>query len=294
MNVPSVNTATILEQNPNLIVVYDGPRGLPGAPGTPGDPGTPGRSIIVRGDWNNTVQYGQGDAVTSRSLVSPGLTSLWIVRDGAVPTVGLAPHLEPVAWSEISAGGDSAGGAIYRVQQIAHPFTMVGEPVALSTATGRYELADASLQTLLGIGVVCDITSPNEFAVQTSGRLIHTGGLLIFDPVPPAGRSSADWVIGRVYYLSTRPGMYEVDPPTEPGAYIQPMVVPISMTELVLLSWGPNNLDTPVDVIVNEPVGGPVPGREGDLWYRRSDNPGLYVALWDEAMTRLMWVQTNG
>jgi hypothetical protein len=155
-------------------------------------------------------------------------------------------------------------------------------------------MADARDKDLLAIGVVCDITNPNEFAVQTSGRLIHTGGLLIFDPVPPAGRSSNDWVLGRVYYLSTRPGMYEALPPSEPGAYLQPMVVPVSATELVLLTWGPENGQSPVEVPPVEVVGGLIPGREGQLWYRKMDHPGLYVALWDPTRTRLMWVQTNG
>lgn len=290
----SGKSATVLEQDPNLIVIYDGPRGLPGAKGNPGGDGAPGRSIIVRGDWNNTVQYGPGDAVTSRSLASPGLTALWIVRDGGTPTIGLAPHEDTPQWSEISAGGDSAGGAIYRVSQVAHPFTMIGEPVGRSERTGNYERADAREKDLLAIGVVCDIPSPDEFAVQTSGRVIHTGGLLIFDPVPPAGRGSADWVLGRIYYLSTRPGMFEVDQPSAPGAYFQPVVVPISQTEFVLLSWGPENLATPVDIPAVETDQGVIPGREGQLWYRRIDNPGLYVALWDETRTRLMWVQANG
>jgi hypothetical protein len=248
----------------------------------------------VRGPWNNQIEYGPGDAVTSRSLASPGLTSLWIVRDGGNPTIGRAPHEEPSEWSEVSAGGDSAGGAVYRVDQVGHPFTMIGEPVAKSEATGRYELADARSKDLLAIGVVCDIPGPNEFAIQTSGRVKHTGGLLIFDPVPPAGRASADWIPGRVYYLSTRPGMYEADQPSAPGAYFQPVVVPVSPTEFVILSWGPENLDTPVDIPAVETALGVVPGREGQLWYRRIDNPGLYVALWDETRTRLMWVQANG
>lgn len=294
MNLPTVNTAAVLGQDPNLIVIYDGPRGLPGGKGNPGGDGTDGRSIAVLGDWNNQLQYVPGNAVTSRSLNSPGLTSLWIVRDGAVPTVGLAPHLEALAWSEVSAGGDSAGGAIYRVSQVGHPFTMVGQAVARSERTGRYELADARDKDLLALGVVCDIVSVNEFALQTSGRLIHTGGLLIFDPVPPAGRSSEDWVLGRAYYLSTRPGMYEAAEPTVPGAYFQPMVVAVSQTELVLLTWGPENAQSPVEVPPVEVAGGLVPGREGQLWYRRSDRPGLYVALWDATRTRLMWVQTNG
>lgn len=293
MNIP-VNSATVLEQQPNLIVVYDGPRGLPGREGDPGDDGAPGRSITVLGDWNNQLQYVPGNAVTSRSLNSPGLTSLWIVKDGQTPTVGLAPHLEAFAWSEISAGGDSAGGAIYRVNQVGHPFTMIGEAVGRSERTGRYEQADARDKDLLAIGVVCDIAGPNEFAVQTSGRVIHTGGLLIFDPVPPAGRSSNDWVLGRVYYLSTRPGMFEAQEPSTPGAYFQPMVVPVTQTEFVLLSWGPENLQTPVDIPAVETSLGVVPGREGQLWYRRIDHPGLYVALWDETRTRLMWVQANG
>lgn len=171
---------------------------------------------------------------------------------------------------------------------------MVGEPVARSELTGRYQLADARDKDLLAIGVVCDIPNVNEFAVQTSGRVIHTGGLLIFDPVPPAGRSSADWLLGRVYYLSTRPGMYEADQPSAPGAYFQPVAVPISQTEFVLLSWGPENLDTPVDIPAVETDQGVIPGREGQLWYRRSDNPGLYVALFDATRTRLMWVMANG
>lgn len=287
-------SATVIEQDTQMIVVFDGPRGLPGGPGTPGSPGSPGRSIVVRGDWNNVVQYGPGDAVTSRSLQSPGLTSLWIVKDAGNPTVGTAPHLQPTEWSEVSAGGDSAGGAIYRVTQAGHPFTMVGEPVARSSVTGAYQLADARQEDLLGIGVVCEIVSANEFAIQTSGRVIHTGGLIIFDPVPPAGRSSADWVPGRIYYLSTRPGMFEIDKPTDPAAFIQPMVMPISMTEFLLLSWGPSNTETPVDVPPVDVEAAPVPGREGQLWFRRADHPGLYVALYDATGTTLMWVQANG
>ena len=287
-------SATVLEQDPNLIVIYDGPRGLPGKKGNDGNNGAPGRSIIVRGDWNNQVQYGPGDAVTSRSLVSPGLTSLWIVRDGGQPTIGRAPHEEPSQWSEVSAGGDGAGGAVYRVQQVAHPFTTIGQPVARSERTGRYELADARDRDLRAIGVACDITNLNEFAVQTTGRLETAGPLLIFDPVAPAGRGSSDWVLGRVYYLSTRPGMYEAAEPSAPGAYFQPMVVPVSPTDLVLLTWGPENLQVPVDIPAGETEQGVVPGREGQLWYRRIDHPGLYVALWDATRTRLMWVQANG
>jgi hypothetical protein len=284
----------VLTQETQLIVVYDGPRGLPGREGNPGLPGTPGRSITVLGDWNNQLLYAPGNAVTSRSLLSPSLTALWIVRDGGQPTVGRAPHLDPSEWSEVSAGGEGGAGAVYRVAQLGHPFTTVGQPVARSERTGRYELADARDVDLLAIGVVAEVPSLDEFAVQVSGRLVNAGPLLIFDPAAPAGRGSSDWILGRVYYLSTVPGMYEAATPSQPGAYFLPMVVPVSPTELVLLTWGPENLQTPVDIPAVDIGAGIIPGREGQLWYRRQDRPGLYVALWDATRTRLMWVMANG
>lgn len=287
MEIP-LSSASLLEESPVLLVVYDGPRGQPGADGDDGDEGPPGQSIDVLGDWNGSAEYGPGDAVTSRSLNSPGLTALWIVKNNGSPTIGVAPHLEPAEWSEISAG-EGSSGAIYRVQQVFHPFTIVGEAVARSEVTGRYELADASSRDRLAIGVVAEIINSSEFAIQVGGRLVNAGELLVFDPDPPAGRGS-DWEPGKVYYLSTSLGGYQLARPTAPGSYFQPMVMPISQTELILLNWGPENALPPVAVVDTTPV----PGFEGQLWYRTDAFPGLYVAVFDEGSSTLMWVQSNG
>lgn len=281
---------TVQHGGNEVVVVYGGPRGRRGLPGGDGEDGLPGASITVRGAWNNALTYVRGDAVQSRTLASPGLQALWIVKEDGEPTVGFPPHLQPSQWVEISSTSTSADGAIYRVTQINHPFTAIGQPAAFSATTGRYELADARDPGLLAMGLICEILGPEDFAFQMTGRMNNVDRFLIFDPSSPAERGLQDWVPGTTYYLSTVPGMVQVASPRAGGAIEMPLVTPINEDgDLLILTWGPSIQFPPASV---GPL--PAPRREGEQAYRTDAYPGLYIALFDATRTQLMWVQTNG
>lgn len=273
-----------------IVAVYGGPRGIQGATGATGAAGSDGSSISVKGDWNSGTTYTPGDAVSSRSLYNPGIKSLWIVKDGQTPTVGIAPHLEPSKWVEV-AGGDLSQqflGTTLPVYQLTHSFTSVGQPVSFNVSTGRYELADARYDGRLCIGVVADVTDANNFLLQFSGRIMDVDPVLISD--------ASSWTLGAVYYLSTSMGFYQESDPSVDGWRAQPAVMPIDIdgvtgfADLLILSFGVDSL-TPKALHQNQSY--PIPRREGDLWFRHDDYPGLYVSV-ENAVGSLKWVQANG
>lgn len=290
MATSSPQQISVLQDGVEVIVVYGGPRGHDGLPGGDGDVGPPGSSITVRGAWDSNATYVPGDAVQSRTLASPGLQALWIVKSTGVPTQGFRPHEEPAEWSEISATSSAEDGAIYRIVQNDHPFTQIGEPAAFSATTGKYELADARDAGLLPVGLVCEISGTQEFCLQMTGRLSGVDKFLIFDPAAPAERGALDWVPGAVYYLSTAPGMLQIVSPRDDGHIEVPVAVPINEDgDLLILTWGPSLEFPPVKVVPMR-----APRQEGEMIYRKDTRPGLYVALYDQTGQQLMWVQTNG
>lgn len=290
-------SVTVVDSEVQMIVVYDGPRGLPGGKGGPGGPGPQGPGFRVRGAWAGNVAYISGDAVLSRSSTSPDVSNLWILKDGAVPTLNQRPDQQPDLWEEIgNLATDSALGAVTRVNQVLHNFTTRGEPVAFSNQTGRFEQAHCMDKDFLCIGVIADIVDADEFVIQVSGRLNAIDATLIFDPPPPAGRGINDWEPGKIYHLSPSIGQYQIADPTRQGWISQPCVMPVGITgpgqpsDIILLTWGPEGL-APTTVEGDLP---PVNARMGALWFRTGDWPGLYALLPDATGDGLYWVQTNG
>lgn len=277
----------ILEDGTRLIVIYDGPRGLPGLDGDPGAPGEPGRSINILGPWASHTTYVSGDAVTSRALAAPGVDSLWIVRDGATPTPGVAPHLEPANWSEVGGGAGGGLGPVWTVTQAPHPFTKVGEPVTFSMATGQYEVANASFTDQMAIALVRDIVDAGHFVLQSAGEIPEV------DPALIVGGGA--WEPGRIYFLSTVGGMLQTADPGLDGWLSQPLLVPTREQPTgvqigTILGWGPDGR-LPAGTV------GPTPpplAQVGDIWYRTDAWPGLYIRVLDETGTVGMWVQANG
>jgi hypothetical protein len=266
-----------------LVVVYDGPRGAPGTPGAPGAAGDDGTSIQVLGEWNDATTYVHGNAVTSRGAAAPGIDSLWFVRLGYAPTVGVPPHLEPAKWSEVGTGADALG-PVWHVAQINHGFTMVGQPAYFSPVSSRYELADTRYAERLAIAAVREITDTNNLVLQVGGVLPGLDPGVIYGDPP--------WQPGRIYYLSTVPGRLQLEDPGLAGRISQPFLVPTDADgDLgILLDWGPE-MRLPAVFVNSEPPSSP---EQGMLWYRTDAWPGLYIYLLDASGVTGMWVQTNG
>lgn len=283
MATQNMQLVTVNEQDHELVVVYDGPRGVPGRPGTPADPGAPGRSIRVLGSWASHTQYASGDAVTARSLAVPGFNSLWIARDGVAPTMGVEPRHEPTAWVEVGASEAASGsaGSIWNVSQLAHPFTRVGQPATFRASTGRYELADTRYADQMPVAVVREIVDAGQVVLQSSGRV---------PGIDPEVLAFGTFEPGVIYYLSTVPGELQREDPRSLGEkYSVPVLVPDGAGNGLLLGFHVAGLSTYAHVGDTMPVN----AKEGDLWYRTDAFEGLYVRVPD-ASGALVWVQSNG
>lgn len=276
---------TVLEDGIQLVVVYGGPRGLPGPKGGAGDEGADGRSIRILGPWSGLVAYGPGDAVTSRGLDAPGVDSLWLVRESGDPTPGTAPHLEPTEWVEVGTGAGGFG-PVWHVQQLLHPFTRIGQPACFSPVTGRYEVADTRDVRTLPIALVREIVDNGHVVLQAAGEVPG------IDPALIVGGGA--WQPGIIYYASTVPGMLQTTDPGTAGWISQPVLIPTRVTADgqvgTILGWGPEGRLPPGTVGAAPPT----QPRVGDLWYRTDAWPGLYVRVLDDTGTLAMWVQANG
>jgi len=268
-----------------LVVVPGGARGGTGAQGDQGPPGAQGSSIEVLGAWSPAVAYTAGQAVSYQSSANVGLTSLWVVVEGQVSTLGVPPTDEPGRYVEIGAAGSAdILGSEFSVEQLAHPFTMIGQPVAYYPSTGNYQLADTRQYARLGFGLIKSIEGPSNFTVQVDGKIAG-----IDDGVLDAGT----WDPGQVYYVSVVPGQLTLSPGRAAGYRSMPILIPMEVqvgTGLqtgVILGWGPEGMAN-VNIDVSPPVGAEV----GDLWYRMSAYPGLYVLMATDYGDR--WVQSNG
>lgn len=291
---------TVLDDNTRVVVVYDGPRGDTGPQGAAGPAGSDGKSITPRGDWVNNQLYVSGDAVASRTANNPGLKTLWIVRDGKTPAVGVAPHEAPTDWMEVGAAStDATASGVLRVIQTTHPFTEVGQLAAFSEATGEYQLADARDRDLMPVAMIREIVDADEFAIQFDGIVPDVSPAnILLDPPPPLGRGEGSWVPGVLYYLSSSPGMLQERDPALDGYFSVPVAIasqPSSLdpqvpADLSLLGWGPDNLRAPVRISATAPPN-PTPGQ---FWFRTDAYPGLYVAIADPTETLVMWVEANG
>ena len=294
-------TDVVVSLSPNqtrVIRILEGPKGPQGDQGEDGAPGADGASITVRGPWASNQAYSPGDAVTSRTVNNPGLTALWIVMEGKEPEQGVPPHEALDDWTEIGAAEvDSTTAGVVRITQASHPFQYTGQIVAFSEVTGRYELADARDNGLLPVGVVREVNDAATFAIQFSGLLpdvVPTN--VFFDPAPPAGRGIGDWIPGRVYFVSSIPGMVQERNPALDGYASVPIYVPAQRppvdppvpADLIILPFDRSSgRETTVSATA------PLNPRPGDHWFRTDRYAGLYVAVRDPTDTQTLWVQAN-
>lgn len=293
----------VFDADTDMVVVYDGPRGQTGPDGPVGPVGPKGDGFVARGDWQNNLAYTENDTVVATSSVNANIDSLWIVREGQTPTVGVEPKDEPSAWMEVGSPRTTDGlGPVWEVTQLAHPFTMVGQPATFNPGTGSYELADARYPERLMYGVVLDIPDANTVVFQAAGELAYVDPFVIYDPATAAGRSDADWVPGQIYYLSSAPGMIQVEKPSAAGWIDQPVLVPTETngdgtTRAVIIPWGPGGgggggLNNDNSGAHEGEVSPPPNPSIGDLWFRQDDYPGIYIYL--EGPNGDYWVQANG
>lgn len=211
---------TSFERDVQLVVVHDGRRGVKGNPGRKGDQGDPGRSIRVLGPWTPNTSYCPGDAVTGRSRLMPGITSMYLQRSSKPCSIAtLEPWADPARWDEVNSHswGNTFGG-IWEVYQINHGFTRVGQPVAYSWQANRYTLASAASEDELGIAIVRAVVDKDRVLLQSTGELPNIDPAVIY----PDGDG---WQDGRLYYVSTARGRLEAAPPIDANAFTNPILI---------------------------------------------------------------------
>lgn len=211
---------TSFERDVQLVVVHDGRRGVKGNPGRKGDKGDDGRSIRVLGPWHPNTTYCPGDAVTGRSRLMPGLTSMYLQRSSVACSLStLEPWTDPSRWDEVNSHswGNTFGG-IWEVYQLNHGFTRVGQPVGYSWQANRYTLASAAADDELGIAVVRAVIDNDRVLLQSTGELPDIDPAVIY----PDG---SEWQNGRLYYVSTARGRLEIAPPVDVNAFTNPILI---------------------------------------------------------------------
>lgn len=204
----STSSGSTFETETQLVIVHDGRRGAPGAQGEPGPEGPQGDSITIHGAWVAGVTYCPGDAVTDRSTLLVGVTSLYIQKsDQPCGVSNTPPHMDPARWMEVSNHdwGNTFGG-IWEVYQLDHSFTKIGQPVGFSWQAERYVQASATAEDELGIAVVREIIDKDRVVLQSTGEVPNIDPTVIY----PDGST---WQHGRVYYVSTARGRLELQPP---------------------------------------------------------------------------------
>jgi len=281
---------TITLTAPDTLIIHDSERGPPGPPGADGSDGTDGTGINVRGQFQLGNTYAPNDAVSFRSSGTPAVTSLYIQRTSVAASPALIePQADPGRWIEVGAYEfGNLFGAIWEVLQIAHPFTRIGEPAAFYPSTGRYELADARQRERVGYAVVREVKGPDRVVLQSSGEIPNIDQQIIYP-------GSSTWQRGSIYYVSSVPGSLQLAMPSRDSYFDNPILVPTEQDPVtldwrgVVLAWGIGNDTVPVPVVGAAP---PTQPRAGDLWFRTTFAPGLYI-YYDDG-TNAYWVQTNG
>lgn len=204
----------------NLVIVHDGRRGARGTQGKPGPKGEQGRGIEVKGSWVSGTSYGPGDAVTDRSRMIAGVTSLYLQRtDKPLSASTLPPWQDTARWVEVGASDFSNSfGGIWEVYQLDHGFTKIGQPVAFSTLAARYVLASAGNEDELGIAVVREVIDDDRVILQSTGEVPNIDPSLIYPSGDP-------WQLGATYYVSMTRGRLEPRKPTDPNAFANPILI---------------------------------------------------------------------
>jgi hypothetical protein len=210
---------TTFETETQVVVIHDGRRGVQGDEGDVGPQGEPGRSINIYGSWISGTTYCPGDAVTNRSRLVVGVTSMYIQRSASPCAIStIEPWQDPTRWTEVSVHDwTNSFGGIWEVTQLNHGFTLVGQPVGYSTLANRYILASAASEDELGIAIVREIIDAHRVILQSTGEIpdVHP------DVVYPDG---VGWTPGRVYYVSTARGRLELTPPVDANVFTNPIL----------------------------------------------------------------------
>ena len=228
-------------------ILFGGRRGPRGRPGDDGPPGPQGPGFRAKGVFVSGDEYGPGDAVQAEASSIAGVQSLYVQRSQVPlsPAVA-APRDEPFRWIEIGVF-DLANftGAVWRVTQIAHGFTGVGQPVAFSPVVERWVQASNKIGEQPAVAVVREIISVDEVLLQGSGDISNLDPSIIF-PQPAAAFEP-----GRFYYVSSVNGRLTLEPTApSPGFAANAMLVATGATTGVVLQWQ----QTP-NIVGRRPVG---------------------------------------
>ena len=221
---------TIWDSQMPTVIIHQGLKGAPGLQGDPGGAGPKGDSIEVLGNWTSGATYGPLDAVSWRSSVLSGVTSLYVqFSDWPSGPSSISPDQDPGRWSEIGlTGNEGLLGGVWLVAQASHPFTLVGQPAALTS--GGYRLASSADPSLLGIAVVREIIDENNLILQSTGEL---------DGVSPAASLQGSFTPGMIYYTAAVDGYLTANAPTAQGQYVNPSYLARTATSGVALPWTP-------------------------------------------------------
>ena len=228
-------------------ILFGGRQGRPGVKGDQGLPGPIGPGFRAKGVFVSGDEYGPGDAVQAEASSIAGVQSLYIQRSQVPlsPAVA-APRNEQFRWIEIGVF-DLANftGAVWRVTQIAHGFTGVGQPVAFSPVVERWVQASNKIGEQPAVAVVREIISADEVLLQGSGEISNLDPGIIF-PQPVS-----EFEPGRFYYVSSVNGRLTLEPTApSPGFASNAMLVATGATSGVVLQWQ----QTP-NIVGRRPVG---------------------------------------
>ena len=232
-----MNANTVItSEGRELMVLFEGRRGLRGRPGDKGDTGDPGRSIRTRGTWNAGNAYAPGDAVSADSSAAAGIRSLFVQRDGTATEASTTePRDAPERWAEIGPTDlSNVTGAIWRVTQINHGFDQIGEPVGYSPSAERWVSANNRQNDEVAVALVRDIPSSTEIVLQSTGEIFDLDPSLIL-PSPPSGEQFEP---GQLYYVAASRGRLTLEPTINDSAYAsKPILLATGPTSGVVLPW---------------------------------------------------------
>jgi hypothetical protein len=261
-------STVIVASYPDLVVIKEGPRGSAG----------PG--VNVRGEWDSGTQYAPNDGVSWRSSATSVYSSLYIAISGIIPTLGVEPQDEPLAWAEIGLQvSDSPLGAIWTETQVAHGFTLIGTPIHFDDTSNLWVLADEDAERFCH-AIIREVIDADTLILQSAGEVINMAAAVAADGF---------WVLGQSYALSTTPGKLTAS--TSSSRQNMLVITDVGGGGLgvgVLLAMDIANLTPPASE-------GPTPPSNptvGDLWLRTDNYPGLYVAM-PRSGGDAVWAQAN-
>lgn len=217
-----------------ITVLFAGPRGLTGNKGDQGDQGDPGRSITVRGLWASGQVYRPGDAVTGDSTGMTGVNSLFVQRDTAPESVSnTPPRDDPGRWAEVGPEDlTSVTGTIWRVTQLAHGFTAVGQPVGYNGPLGRWVTTGNRITDEPAVAVVKEIVSVDEVVLQGSGIISNLDPSIILPP------GATEYQAGALYFTAVSRGNLTTEQTTEAINFTSNAVLlATGPTEGIVLQW---------------------------------------------------------